>query len=53
MLYATVAISDKEFHMGKSIFIITAVVVLFVSGFAFAHMMGKGGSCCSMHQMQH
>ena len=38
--------------MGKSIFVITAVVVLLVAGLAFAHMPGMGGSCCSMHHTQ-
>jgi hypothetical protein len=36
----------------QKILVITAVIVLFVSGLAFAHMMGTGHSCCAMHHVQ-
>ncbi len=36
--------------MKNNILVITAVVVLAVSGFAFFKIMGIGGICCSTHQ---
>ena len=38
--------------MDKNILVIIAGIVLFVSGLAFAHMSGTGGSCCSLHSVQ-
>jgi hypothetical protein len=36
--------------MWKNVFVITAVIVLTVSGLALASKMGMGGGCCSTHQ---
>lgn len=37
--------------MGRNILVIAAVIVLAVTGFAFANKMGMGGSC-SLHHAQ-
>ena len=38
--------------MAKSVLVITAGIVLFVSGSVFARMMGTGHSCCLTHHVQ-